>query len=172
MKPNMKQLIGSAVLAGLLFAAASSHAADIRSWDQKIDSVSKRFVLLAAFTNEAVLDKETQLVWQREPSTATSDWAIANLRCGELSLGGRYGWRLPTDSELMSLLDPAAPGNDKLPAGHPFVGSLQDYFWSSRLYPGSPDYAIIVSAANADYTGFVRDNPNIRAWCVRGPAAQ
>jgi hypothetical protein len=40
-------------------------AIDTRDWGRKFASSDNRFVVLDAFNNEAVLDEETQLVWQR-----------------------------------------------------------------------------------------------------------
>ena len=40
-----------------------------------------------------VLDRETGLVWQRTPSSGTSDWAAARLACRHATTGGRRGWR-------------------------------------------------------------------------------
>ena len=86
------------------------------SWDQKLDAAT-RFVILSNWNNEAVLDRETGLVWERSPSTSTFNWLDAQSHCNELIVGNRKGWRLPTIQDIASLLDPsvANPG-PKLPA--------------------------------------------------------
>ena len=55
---------------------SNAGAVDLRDWGRKYDNASERFELLASFNNEAVLDKETQLVWRRSASSATS-WVFA-----------------------------------------------------------------------------------------------
>jgi hypothetical protein len=39
----------------------------LKSWSRRINDATERFEVLEKFKNEAVLDRETQLVWQREP---------------------------------------------------------------------------------------------------------
>src|SRR5262245_20100473 len=61
------------------------------SWDQTVPCTSPsncpRFVVLANFNSEAVLDRETRLVWERAPSTSTFPWSsgittgIASYHC-------------------------------------------------------------------------------------------
>lgn len=104
------------------------------SWDQTIP-VSSRYVVLNNFDNEAVLDRETGLVWQRTRSPAYHQWVPAYRLCMNLKLGNRRGWRLPTAAEMFSLFDAttiAAPG---LPPGHPFIGvnPTAEGFWTSTL---------------------------------------
>jgi hypothetical protein len=52
----------------------SSRPADVqteilKSWSRKIKDATKRFEVLDRFKDEAVLDREPQLVWQREPKS-------------------------------------------------------------------------------------------------------
>jgi hypothetical protein len=91
--------------------------------------------------DDLVLDKETGLIWPRNPSgvagTAPFSWLDANTRCRELKIVNRIGWRLPTVEELSSLVDtkPHAPTVPALPAGHPFLGTKFgpgiDPYWTS-----------------------------------------
>ena len=79
----------------------------LESWSNKIEDASERFLVLAEFNDEAVLDKETQLVWERKPSTTTYLWQNARFVCAQKAVGWRGGWRLPSFYELSSLVDPS-----------------------------------------------------------------
>src|SRR5690242_14422307 len=76
------------------------------SWNRKISNAQERFRVFSEFNNEAVLDRETGLVWERTPSTQTLQWPNARLLCAQKG-GGRDRWRLPAFNELSSLVDPA-----------------------------------------------------------------
>ena len=82
----------AAVLAAVAMAATVAEAIDVRSWDQIITNVNQRFVVLSAFYDKAVLDKETQLVWLRSPLTEER-FNDARGLCTQAGLG-RRGWRL------------------------------------------------------------------------------
>jgi len=102
------------------------------SWDQKL--TTNRFVILANWNNEAVIDRETGLVWERSPDAVQRDWILAQTHCMNRLVGGRKGWRLPGPQELASLIDPTVPGpGPKLPAGHPFTGVLSSDYCSACL---------------------------------------
>jgi len=59
-------LIGLIALCGVALGfARDSKAAPLESWDDQINNAT-RFKVLPEFSNEAVLDKETQFVWQRD----------------------------------------------------------------------------------------------------------
>jgi len=109
----------------------------VRSWGPKISE--GRFVLV--LDDEAVLDRETGLVWQKSADDVTQNWYEAQSYCYTLELGGRKGWRLPTIDELTTLIDPDQT-DPALPGGHPFTGSnlLSDY-WSSTTDAYNTSYA-------------------------------
>lgn len=138
-------------------------------WDQ-VPPAAQRFVVLAAFNNAAVLDKETGLVWEQSPATTTHDWVNARLQCTSSTTGGRKGWRLPSVHEQASLIDPSvsSPGL-MLPPGHPFPNvqsSALSSYWSATTHAVSPALAWV----EAFGIGFVNafDKPSTRhVWCVR-----
>src|SRR4030042_3011678 len=103
--------------------------------------------------DDMVLDRETGLVWMRDPSTytnsTTTDWKHALQRCNEMALGGRAGWRLPTVSELASLVD-GAHIRPALPSGHPFINVKWDYDSDGLL----PHYWTATSFISDVYTDF------------------
>ncbi len=86
-----------------------------------------------------VADQVTHLVWQqRVPTTggASEDgyltWPVANDYCATLSLAGHDDWRLPSQIELVSLLDYSNLGTGQPPiASAYFPDTPADAFWSS-----------------------------------------
>ena len=138
------------------------------SWDQTFACATpdrcRRFIVLSNFGREAVLDRETGLVWERSPSTAPVTWFSASVGCMNLRVGNRFGWRLPTFPELKSLVDPAA---DFLPAGHPFFGVQFQRYWSATGAVESPQFAFGVALRAVGFGQLPRTEQLLR-WCVRG----
>ena len=91
------------------------------SWDQTLPAAT-RFIVLTNMNSEAVLDRETGLVWELSPGTGLRTWNDALNYCTRKTVGNRNGWRLPIIQELASLRDPTVPfPGPALPAGHPFI---------------------------------------------------
>ena len=149
------------------------------SWDQTIACAlgnCPRFVVLSNMNNEAVLDRETGLVWERAPNPTLKTTVVGAFgTCLQTGTGGRFGWRLPTAPEFGSLLETKDLGFIKvgqLPAGHPFtVGATSTVFWSSTrpLLGASDDFG---EEVEFDSNGPVIINPQQkdstnRVWCVR-----
>jgi hypothetical protein len=147
------------------------------AWDVIIPDGAKRFVVLEDFDFDAVLDRETGLVWEKEPSPGGRSWQDAQAHCTLLFKGGRGGWRLPTIQELTSLK--TTPSfNPPLPADHPFVFERTDY-WSATSsatertpgFPGawvfSPGGDGAINVDEKDDPNGVRDGNIEGAWCVR-----
>jgi Protein of unknown function (DUF1566) len=149
------------------------------NWDNKINDPT-RFRVLAAFNNEAVLDRETGLVWERSPSIQPMAWPNARLFCAQKAVGGRGGWRLPAFFELASLVEPSvhAAGVPRLPSGHPFMNVQAADYWSDTAFADEPGFVLMVGfhfVAGSDAPIFVTD-ANIGgapkyAWAVRGGSA-
>lgn len=144
----------------------------LKSWSNIIPA-GKRFVVLADFNNEAVLDRETGLVWEKAPSTGIYPWSIeggtAALFCADKIVGVRKGWRLPSIVELTSLIDPsiALPG-PALPLGHPFTNiQAASYYWSATTVAAFPDRAWLVNFSGGVNHDGKRGSAYV--WCVRGP---
>ena len=147
------------------------------SWDRKIKSAKQRFKILAEFNTDAVLDRETGLVWERKPSTQNMAWSNARLFCAQKAVGGRGGWRLPSFSELASLVDPSVTSNfPRIPKGHPFLDVRPDKYWSATLFADQPGFALAVLfnfVSGSDAPIMVTDantgaGTSGLAWAVRG----
>lgn len=121
-------------------AAASFFATPV--WNQTLPS-NARFVILSNFDSDAVLDRETGIVWSRRIVTESIFAGGIENACWSLIIGKRTGWRLPTLIELQSLLDfslPLTPGQPRLPAGHPFLlsptgsnGGANYEYWANDI---------------------------------------
>jgi len=136
------------------------------SWSFKLPA-SERFVVLAEFNNAAVLDKETGLVWEKEPSISARGWESSTLYCVEKYLGGRGGWRLPTIEQLWSLVDRSAAGTIKLPDGHPFI-NVQEIYWTATTSVTDPNNAWILYFSFGGVFDPVSKPALYNVWCVRG----
>jgi len=153
----------------------------VPTWSQIRDSTdgepdgcnSSRFKCVLG--DEAVLDMETGLVWQRTPSNDSSQpWADAFGSCLHKVTGDRAGWRMPTGEEFLSLVDHSSGTNQSLPASHPFTGILEMtcYFSASTQVP-DPTRAWgfgcsgVNGSAGCGLCDLAKTQPK-RIWCVRG----
>ena len=134
----MRKIMNLGVIVAVFFAmntiavgTADAQTETLKSWSRKINNVKERFEVLHQFDDEAVLDRETQLVWERAPQDPSpgfrGTFAQAVADCYARIAGGRMGWRLPTVEELTSLLVETPTRNPQviraaLPHGHPFIG--------------------------------------------------
>ena len=140
---------------------------DTLRWDQVLPA-AQRFVILPAFNSDAVLDKETGLVWEKSPATTAGNSSNARSTCANKAVGGRKGWRLPSMPELASLVDPsvASPG-PTLPQGHPFLNIQPSNYWSASAHVENPTLTWGVGFGTGNVLGVSKAFDN-RAWCVRG----
>ena len=133
------------------------------------------------FGDQAVLDKETGLVWEKEPEVGNGylTWSSALSDCNYL-YKVRGGWRLPTVQELWTLID-HDQYNPTLPSGHPFINVLWEFdndgrgplYWTSTTAPWDANMAHLVFFGSGFITYRNKDQGNDSVsryykWCVRG----
>jgi hypothetical protein len=145
----------------------------LASWSQILDSTdgeadgcnSSRFKCV--MNDEAVLDMETGLVWDRSPGLFTSTWYGAVSGCPTALIGGRHGWRLPAGEELMSLIQTGA--NPALPTGHPFQSiDINFPYWTSTPFREFGDDRFLVVFMSSGTTTVRLGSESNNRWCVRG----
>lgn len=179
MKHATLHALGLVAVAALALGAGPASGATVAngpyyatpSWDQTLPS-STRFIVLSNFNSAAVLDRETGLVWERDPFArlpTSGIWDGATALCPQLRIGGRMGWRLPSVHELASLVDPSIPsGTPALPVGHPFL-HVAGVYWSASAVANHP--GLIAYTVTFEQGGFVSQDFETQTygiWCVRG----
>ena len=136
---------------------------------------SPRFTCV--FFNQAVLDHETGLVWERNAQSAPADqWGYGTLDCYHNTVGGRSGWRMPTEIELLTLLDTSVTSPSySLPTGHPFTGVSGEFWWSSSD-DGTNGLGVFfrggtggVPSGVPGSAGGAPKGSSGNVWCVRAP---
>lgn len=134
---------------------------------------SSRFKCLMG--GEAVLDKQTGLVWARNASydKKAITWQDAVEFSKDTDIGGKTGWRLPDRDEFITLLD-TSQSNPALPEGHPFIlsgvkqqgGAGTSNFWTSTEYGSDKESVWVIEIK----VGRVRDDLKVfdaKVWLVR-----
>lgn len=167
----MRRLLSSSLFLLSLMPTLALAQEPFPRWDTVIPGGgTARFTVLSAFNNQAVVDQETGLVWERSPDPTQRTWLAAVQQCVNRSLGGRKGWRLPAVEELTSLVDPTQD-QPALPAGHPFtnvgITPETDYF-SVTTRPGNTNTVHAVAIGSAGQVVSAAKTALRPYWCVRG----
>ncbi len=127
-----------------------------------------------SYKNGNITDNETGLEWSQGPisisSTYTNNQYIVNYSTnwnGANAACSQRGMRLPTRTELRSLLD--SNRTPALPAGHPFT-VRSELYWTSSAYIIPPAGAVLYAWCISVIDGFeapVPQTSSMLAWPVR-----
>ena len=134
---------------------------------------SERFIVLAQFDNEAVLDRETGLVWERTPGRFGLSWYRAMQTCHFSRTGGRMGWRLPAIEEMESLLVwRRYAGDPSFPVDHPFnLAEGRVKYWTASTWASAQEvlsWSVFMPQSNSIIADPEGRRTELLAWCVRG----
>jgi len=86
-----------------------------------------------------VTDCETGLVWQQATAPGSFNWWEAGIYCENLVLGVHDNWRLPTEDELLSLVD-----RRYMPKIDPVFAAEPVWYWSSTSSSHDPETAALI----------------------------
>ena len=155
-------------------------------WSQQLDSTdgepttgcdSTRFKCI--WDGTVVLDMETGLIWERNLRTRHETYYSAFETCQDLYLGGRHGWRLPSDVELRTLTaepDSLTDGVAVLLVEGAPVNNLRSPYWTSTPHPIYSDRVVvrhfIVGSLPSAISYMYTQGDATRVWCVRGQPLQ
>lgn len=123
-----------------------------------------------------VTDNNTRLVWQKETDGQIYHWFEANgiydalynpnskNVCGNLLLGGQGGWRVPSNKELLSLVN----YNNIFPAIDPIFTNTRPYdHWTSTTLQSDPTIAITVHFDWGGNGAYYKHSPVCHVRCVK-----
>lgn len=118
------------------------------SWDRRIDNVTQRFKVLDEFNSEAVVDKETGVVWERRPQQGCRP--MAKCAFDVRSKDCRRTWRMEARClQRVSKSDRPCSNRsyDATTAGRtPIPGcSARAAYWSATVFADEPGFALIVN---------------------------
>jgi hypothetical protein len=123
-----------------------------------------------SYTNNGdgtVTDNVTKLMWEQTDSTAMYSWSDAKAYCVARRTASYSDWRLPSQIELMSIVDFSASGSAALNPVFSAQASTQSW-WSANVYPNDLNgagYYWMINLDGEGVTGASGVTANVR--CVR-----
>jgi len=113
-----------------------------------------------------LVDENTYLMWQDVPENkgVIHTWKDAKEYCEELDEGGFDDWWLPSESELVSIVDTSRQKGRMIQKG--FIYFKPRYYWTSTTYTWNAPHAWAISF-NDGYSISIEKQRQLHARCVR-----
>lgn len=133
---------------------------DKKEDDSRNDDKS-RYTIVGSGGDATATDRVTELVWQLDyQSEMTFQNALDY--CSELELGGRRDWRLPNESDLLTIVDINGDNSSSS-----FPNMSQEWFWTSTEAIVGDEYARFIRFDQGDVVLGNKENA-YAVRCVRG----
>lgn len=122
-------------------------------------------VLLHA-QEQVFTDQKTYLMWQDVPENKGTlhTWVEAKGYCEELEEGGFDDWWLPSEEELVTIVDTSRSKGRMIQKG--FIYFKPRYYWTATTYAWNAPYAWAVSFKNGMSIS-VEKEKQLHVRCVR-----
>lgn len=131
------------------------------------DSSSQAARYLVDPTFSVVNDLWTGLLWERDVSKTPMIWTVAESYCSSLSTAGYSDWRLPSVTELQSLVDYTIGSPGPAIDSTTFPNTSANQTWTSIRDAGNSGYYWVIDFLLAQISSDTGDNSKV-ARCVRG----
>jgi hypothetical protein len=117
--------------------------------------------------NGTITDNVTGLTWQKEDDNIERAWDNANTYCDDLTLGGYSDWRLPSDMELMSIVNYGIY-NPAINTTY-FPDTNSSFYWlSDTIASDSSTHALHMDFTHGFIINYVSKSNRYHVRCVRG----
>jgi len=115
---------------------------------------------------QVLTDEKTYLMWQDVPENKGTlhTWDEAKEYCEELDEAGFEDWWLPSEAELVSIVDSTRHEGRKIKKG--FIYFKARYYWTSTTYAWNAPHAWAISFKNS-YSMSIKKEQQLHARCVR-----
>ncbi|MBT7154531.1 MAG: DUF1566 domain-containing protein [Deltaproteobacteria bacterium] len=120
--------------------------------------------------DSTITDNNSGLVWQKEVNDSMYTWSAASDYCSNntAALSGT-AWRLPTDYELMTIVDYSI--NDPAINTAYFTNTKFAYYWSNSILASDANNVRVVHFGNG-YVSLAAKTDNTYVRCVREEQSQ
>ncbi len=114
------------------------------SSEDTIESVDGRFSKING--SKIILDNDKGISWEDQPNNEEYNYEEANIYCQGLKLEEYSDWRLPTYTELKSIVK-----NDRTPTiDSIFENTLSDWYWTSSKDSNQVYYSVDFASGEYD----------------------
>ena len=124
------------------------------------------FVGMTTLFSRYIIDPNTYLMWEDSPENKGTlhTWKDAKYYCADLEEGGFDDWWLPSEQELVTIVDTSRPNGRKIAKG--FVYYKPRYYWTSSTYAWNAPHAWAISFKHGASVSVEKDQ-YLFARCVR-----
>ena len=131
-----------------------------------VQRLSLFLLLCISLQGQVLIDPATYLMWQDVPENKGTlhTWDGAKKYCEELDESGFDDWWLPSEKELVTIVDTSRSKGRMIQKG--FIYFKPRYYWTATTYSWNAPYAWAISFKNGLSISIEKEK-QLHARCVR-----